>query len=1006
MRTFHGTADVSIDLHDPAATLRDVIVATTGQAAPVAATVDGRVVNTGDTLGVCRVMVGSVINTDLDAIDDDSEVVTTLVQLTGQGAGRTVALAAGHYRIGSGRRASSAELSFEYVDTVAFDLHVTATGIRVSRTVQPQSPTVFLNNEVLTTPRDWVAGHLIAGTRTFALDVKRPTTRSVDWQAVNPDGTIVHNRPPGQGDELVFMVDAVRHSRDRDSRLWHRRLHDGPLFADIGLIAYHGEPEKSGTLRRPPAPPPKRRLTASIEFDIDRVVALAGTENDRTALARALIIDLTTRYGPADADIVIATNPSTLADWDWMKWLPHVHDNGAVQILTNELEMSTFANSAVADSQRADRPAHMTVVVVTHDDLWNAASSPLRSLVLEGPRSLAVIALTNDRSTAPATTGALVSLDPERPGAAKLVSLTQGGDDVPLLVGLVDLTTADAVARRLAPLVDPDRPNSRAGLGPPADTTLSAMLRADEAELRWDTGLGAVDNPVEIPIGSIAGVPIGIDLGANSGILVSGSSLAEATGVASMITLAAASTWSPKETTVVTIDHRTERHDDVVQLLPHHAGTYSERGPDAGRRLIERLRAAVLGPDRTHPRLIVVVNGAADSELAVPGLTADLAVLASEAVGFHLVVATALPLASLDPLLRAVCPIEIAVDRYGGTRRATLHDPGRRLHSPFTPPDDSVSVDRAVEVRPLVFGRQPTALERRLERGPLVAPEPGDHATTRVARALRSLAHDRGDQPALPLLPMPLPSTISVTELFAAHRGDGVPLGLVERHDELAPTPYWWKPGAHGSHLVFGSPRSGMRSALDTLIVGVIDRFATADIQLSLIDHNDHRRDSVALAPHVVRAVSSDHPGDLAELLADVVDTMHRRTVRSDFRINDHSRVILCIRDVDRLPSEAQPTLVDLLINGAAVGVNLIASATRPDGLGDLIAACPDILVGELSERSDYDAFGLSRSPILEQRSGRCRQLNGDVVQLATLDQSFDATVRDMVSNLDGGTDS
>ena len=62
VRTAHGTADVSIDVHDRDVSLRDLIAAVTGQAAPTTALVDGRLTNAGDTVAACNVVAGSVID--------------------------------------------------------------------------------------------------------------------------------------------------------------------------------------------------------------------------------------------------------------------------------------------------------------------------------------------------------------------------------------------------------------------------------------------------------------------------------------------------------------------------------------------------------------------------------------------------------------------------------------------------------------------------------------------------------------------------------------------------------------------------------------------------------------------------------------------------------------------------------------------------------------------------------------------------------------------------------
>jgi hypothetical protein len=976
VRTAHGTADVSIDVHDRDVSLHDLIAAVTGQAAPNTALVDGRLANTSDAIASCGVLAGSVIDTLLDDLDDGSAAPVTVVrQLSGPGAGRGVPLGVGSYRVGPGRRQHVTELSSDATDVVAFDLDVTSSSITL--TAGPQSTLattpVALDGHGLDGPTPWRDETVVAGGRIFRLEeppgpIEQPSGAPVG-------GFIIHNRPPGIAEQDRTVAEAIGDARLRAPRLWHRRSAGHSISTDIGLVPRRDT--EAGAAFEP----------VPLELGGGRMVAITGRPPDRAALARAVLVDVCTRYGPADVDVVITTTPAELDEWDWAKWLPHIRWGSAVDLLTNDLEMAQFAERELV------RP---TVVIVTNDTLWNGPGSPLRSYVLDAPAHAALIVLTDARDSAPAPTQTIVDLDSERPGAARLARLDLDGAQLDLHVALVDIDTAVDVARHLAPLIDPDRLTT----ADQADhlVALDDIVRAADAETRWGTASGAPGLPVDVTIGSAAGVRVSADLGPGVSAVISGSSIDEAVDVAEVLTLAIASTWSPAEASLLLIDHRAAPSISALAQLRHHAGTFSARDAPAIDRLLNRLRTAVSGTTPGSTRIVVVIAGIAETELAAPGLVEGLVALATQADEVHLIVATARPLAALSAGLRAACSIEIAVDRYGGSRRATLHDRRSGLQTPFTPYDGSTADDDEISVRPFVFGRSPSALERRLERGGHAGLHHRDRAVDRAARQLAALAAKRGITAPRPLVPIPLPDRVLALDLWAAHAGDGVPLGLLDAHDADTPTAYWWQPGADGSRIFVGAPRSGVRTALEVLLVGIADRFATADIEVYVAEHNDRRRTAIAAIPHVVRTESPDHAGAVEAMLSEVAEAMHRRRSTADFRVHDHPSILVIARDVERLTKPAAAALTHLLAEGATVGINVAGGAQRPDGLNEMIRSCPHLVVGALTNPDHYAELRLERSTAVEGHPGRAQLSDATLVQLAEFDASFDSVLTTLIS--------
>lgn len=968
VRTAHGTADVSIDVHDRDVSLRDLISAVTGQATPTTAEVDGRLVDAGNTLAMCGVVAGSVIDTQLGGAKRPGEPpVVVLRQLTGPGAGRNVPLGVGRYRIGPGRRQHATELSADTTDTTAFDLDVASSGVLL--TAGPKSTPVttplLLGGQAIDEPTNWSDESITVAGRMFRLEPPPTADRSEP-----PAGPIMHNRPPGIVEHERSVADAIDEALARSPRLWHRRPDDRQLQVDIGLVPHH-DPQGGADFE-----------PVSVRIGSDDMLAITGQADDRAGLARSLIIDLATHYGPADVDIVVATSTTDLGHWDWAKWLPHIRWGSAIDLLTNDLELARLAERSLR------RP---TVVIIGADSMWNGPDSPLRSFVLDAPHHAAVVVLTDDRNSAPTPTRSIVELEPTRPGVATLTRLDRDGAALELFVPMVDIDTAGEAARRLAPLVDPDRLTTSDE--EPLLVALDDVVRPADAATKWDTAVGAPGTLAAMSVGQVAGVNVGADLGLDGSAIVSGSGIREAVDVATVLALSVAATWSPTEASFLLVDHRSSRSASALQELPHHAGTFSAREAAAAARLIARLRSEFTGDTPSASRLVIVVTGAAETELAAPGLMDGLIELAADAVGVHLIVATARPLAAIDPALRAIASTEIAVDRYGGMLRATLHDQRRRLQTPFAPYDDSTTATEAITVRPFVFGRSPSALERRLERGTHTGPSGRESAVTRVARQLAALATEQRLAPQRPLMPVPLPTRLLASDLWSAHHGDGVPLGLIDDPDAGSPVAYWWQPGPDASRVFVGAPRSGVRSALEVLLVGVADRFATSDVQMYVIEHNDLRRAAIDDVPHVAGTASPAHAGAVETLLGTVAEEMHRRTGAAAFRVHDHPTLLVLARDTDRLTAPAAAALLHLLAEGTAVGIHVVATTHRTDSAQALATACPNIIVGSLTDPAHYAMLGVQRSPSVERHVGRVQLHDATMIQLAELDAPLDTVL-------------
>lgn len=996
VRTAHGAADVALDLGGRDVSLREVIAAVTGQAVPRAARVDGRIVDSGDSIRSCGVLAGSTIDTLLDDADQsvDSGVVE-LVQLSGPGAGRRVCLDVGRYLIGPGRRTNASQLSTDSTQVVAIELDVSAMGCSVSTPADAAMlGPVELGSAVLIadTPTPWRDQVLKVGGRLFALEPITPT--SADGTPASGlrsdaavDGFIAHNRPPGVIELDHTIADTFAMARERSPNLWHRRTDGFPISVDIGLTVSPPDYGATDELSVTPVPFDPGASNGveplAVQLDTGHPTVIVGRADERAALCRALLIDVATRYGPADVDLVIATTPEELPEWDWVKWLPHAKPGLSVALLTNDLGMAAFAER---DFVRA------TVIVLTADRLWNSPTSPLRSTLFDAPVNTAAIVLTDEVATSPSNTFALIDLDRELPGSAQLDYL---GNDHPVenfFAPLIERDTAAEIARSLTPLIDPDRS------GPARPTShaigLEALVPVDEAESLWESRLGQPGQQVVMPLGTLADTVVGVDLGPNRGVIVSGSTVDEALGIASVLTLSIAATWSPREATLLVIDHRDSPAEDAIAELPHTSGTFTSRERHESERLVASIRGLVNSPASATARWIILIASTGDTQVATPGLVGQLAELASESVGVHIVAATDQPIATIDAPLLEACPIAVAVDRYGGIRRATLHDPSRHLRTPFDPFDERADDPDSIRVRPVVFGRRPTALERRLLRGSHSTFDRRDRPADRIARHLMRLA-ETSEQPRPPqVIPEPLTTRSSAYELWANHPGDGVPLGTTIHADATNLGAFSWLPGENGTGIVLGGPRSGISGLFDVLVIGIAERYAPGAVEIYAVDHNERRCRALRRLEHVAESASPEHAGATESMLEAVAQTMHERSHQLGFDPQENPGIVVTVRDLDRLTAQARAALKHLLVDGTAVGINVVAAATRPDAADELVALAQHLAVGALNESDAYASLGIDADTAASIELVRGRVLaGGDLVQLAELDVSLDEAV-------------
>lgn len=646
--------------------------------------------------------------------------------------------------------------------------------------------------------------------------------------------------------------------------------------------------------------PPNRPVT--VDLAAHRVVTIAGS--DHGALARTVIIEAATVHGPADLDVVIATTPDRLAGWDWAKWLPHLRVGGRPSMFDDSDSIADWARRA-ADRAAPDGVAwssdHVTLLVVDDPRLWQQRGAPLHALVAAPPDHLRLLTTCNTARQAPASTSLL--LDETVDGGWQLSSPTTRRDGERFVAALVEADVAAHVARALAPLADHELPPSP-GTTPPPRCSLEEFVIRDSGESLIEFLIASGGARVCGPPYETARTAAAIGLRLCSNRTTATCWLLDLTG----------SPWT-----------------DGLDGLPHisrHALDPSTVDPE---RLLARLRHHLGGVDRPELALVLVdLSDVLGARLVTElGDTDGVVVLAVDSTA-TMADGRALP--------------RISVSRVDGRRRARLD--GARSVVDL----DDDEIDDGLVLQPAVYGRALTALERRVARQ--AAGRPEEFAT--ACRRIVAMIPTPVDPARPPILAVPsLPVTVDTDALLADHPGDAIPIGLVDDPPDDH-RPLWWAPG-HGHLLAAGAAGCDVDHLVNTVLIGLVERFGDADVRFVLVDGDAARRTAAGASSRCESVLDRDD--------AAVVELLER------LGTSDEIPRVLVIDDVGDLRRRAETV-------GLASALD--TALTAP---GDLTVVAVGRSIDDLGPLA-----GIDGATVLVASGDRCRHLpSGDLVRLATL---------------------
>ncbi|MFC8939515.1 type VII secretion protein EccCa [Streptomyces griseoincarnatus] len=447
------------------------------------------------------------------------------------------------------------------------------------------------------------------------------------------------------------------------ARLWERRRGDADFLrvrvglGDVPAPEPAIQQSGSGGVLTPPDPfmlnearaLQRRFATAAdvpLTVPLDRAgnVSIVGEREDVLRVVRALLAQTAVTHAPDDVALALAVPGERIAEWQWVKWLPHVLDprghDGPVAArriapglgqLAGLLRHELGRRAAYAAEVRrglADRNAlrltdRLLVVADAHGEPAAELPRPDSAVGLR-EMGITVVHLLREQVHEPDEVSVRITVHGERVTVEDLRPLaTEGAARPPAAAeGTVDPVTAagaEGIARLLAPLrLSPESVAEGSpvtgpvdfpallGVADPADLDLSALWkpRSERDFLRVPIGLTDRHEPVLLDLkeSSQLGMgPHGLCVGAT------GSGKSE---LLRTLVLALAATHSPEDLALVLVDYKGGATFAPFAELPHTAGMITNLENQAG--LVERVHTSLAGEVKRRQQVLKDAGNVAD----------------------------------------------------------------------------------------------------------------------------------------------------------------------------------------------------------------------------------------------------------------------------------------------------------------------------------------------------------------------------------------------------------
>jgi S-DNA-T family DNA segregation ATPase FtsK/SpoIIIE len=818
-----------------------------------------------------------------------------------------------------------------------------------------------------------------------------------------------------------------------DSRLWQRR-HDHPDFLElaIGVGALPWSPEvtpqeadraheANGLLAAVGQLP---NVPVTLDLGDGGVLGIVGHRRRQIEAARWLMLQAATHHGPSDLTLAVVTDHP--AEWDWIKWLPHMQIDGdgrrlAIASPGDEAEalLAPLLDSGgvgSATSARAGKMGPATLLLVDIDDVTaSAASTVRRALNGEGRRRRCGIALARTLEELPSSCSDIITID--EVGIAALDRLGRTQRVGPIRGWRLAASAARRVARRIGSQRDPELSTTGGTLPDVVNLTdliEPGRLTADTVVRRW-AAAGPCPVPAA-PIGATAQGPLVIDwAGDGPHALLAGTTGAGKSELLRSLVASLAASVDPDHLNFVLIDYKGGSAFDACAGLPHTVGMVTDLDGRLAQRALTCLEAELRHREETLrvvgagdigeyqadpggeplPRLLVVIDEFAALARELPDFMAALVDVAQRgrSLGVHLLLATQRPNGVINDNIRANTNLRISlrvqdvadsVDVVGSPAAAGLSRsrPGRGFLR--RGPGDVVAFQSAlvtgrsvgvgsagstVSVAPFVLAGEhddATAQDGEDPQGPSDLDELVAAVTEAAARAGMS-------QPRLPW-PDPLPAHLLLADIEGGATGDlpgRAAIGLLDEPHRQRRRPYTW--AIESNLFIYGVQGSGTSSALVAAVAGACRLESPGNLHAYLLDFDDQRLGVLWGVPHVGAVIGADERERQMRLLRylqrEVVE--RRRLAAASATLEGKPRIVVAIDNFagfrsafdDPADITIKESLGRIVADGPGVGVVVVATAKQPIDIPNQVASLvPAKLVMQLADRYEYTGLGVTAS--------------------------------------------
>lgn len=456
-------------------------------------------------------------------------------------------------------------------------------------------------------------------------------------------------------------------------------------------------------------------------------VGVCGESTMAEGVARAFVAQLVGLHSPAEVVVAALLSSRSEPRWTWLQWLPHSEsphsplpgaqlcaDAAAGSALLTALE--ALVNQRCGDDEAArrgpldgefvqDPPVTPSVVVIVDDTVVDRGR--LTRLVERGPDAgVFFLWVAPSREDLPAACRVFAEVAAGTNPTASMVR--EEIDSAVVIPETIDESTAEEVARLLAPAVDVGAPVDDDSNLPRAVPVVSLIGHeaADDADVvigRWQENQSLLQRdlparPLAESMSSLRAVvghsgsePFTLDLRTQGPhALVGGTTGAGKSEFLQAWVLGLAHTYSPDKVTFLFVDYKGGSAFARCTDLPHCVGLVTDLSPYLVRRALRSLRAELhyrerllnkkgkkdlleleqTGDPECPPSLIIVVDEFAALVGEVPEFVDGVVDVAQRgrSLGLHLILATQRPAGVIKDNLRANTNLRIAL------RMADEHD--------------------------------------------------------------------------------------------------------------------------------------------------------------------------------------------------------------------------------------------------------------------------------------------------------------------------------------------